>query len=221
MELANEYFMRSSCLHVVGYFETLLKNAWICLEGCSNDCTETVLPSDWDDFEEKECKKFFTSLVNLLSAFPSVFELLSITPDEDHSQQEARHYDTTQPVTSENAFQVPRKFEELLRNLIFVESSERRRLLFRFERSHLFGLRVLSSLVSCLDTFLLMQAKFHFQETLLYFQESQKHDNGEFVIDNCSVERNQILVRTFSIGGPNERTLPPRSLAEVSLTYQK
>ena len=203
----------------VGYFSNLLENIWMCLEGCTNDYTKTVLSSDWDDFEDKQCRKFFTSLVNLLSAFPSVFELLNIEPRETRQQEETELSETSLPVTSENTFQVPETFEELLQNLVFIESSERMRLLFRFERSHFFGLRVISSLVSCLDTFLLMQSKFRFQESLLRFQESQKLDNGDYIIDNCSVERNQILVRTYSIGGPTERTIPPRNLTTVGSIF--
>lgn len=184
----------------------------MCLEGCTNDYTKTVLSSDWDDFEEKQCKKFFTTLVNLLSSFPSVVELLGTS---DANQCETEEYDKSVAVTCENAFKIPQNFREFLQNLIFVESSERMRLLFRFERSHLFGLRVLSSMVSCLDTFLLMQSKFHFQETMLRLQESQTLDTGSYIIDNCSVERNQILVRTYSIGGPTERIIPPRNLTKV------
>ena len=195
-----------------------MEKTWLCLEGCTNDHTKTVLSSDWDDFEEKQCKKFFTTLVNLLSSFPSVLELLNIPPVEP-SQQETGESPVALPVTSENAFPIPETFEEFLNNLVFVESSERMRLLFCFERSHFFGLRVLSSMVSCLDTLLLIQSKFHFQETLLELQQSQSIDDGEYIIDNCSVERNQILVRTYSIGGPTERIIPQRSLANVSFLF--
>ena len=199
---------------LLGHFRSLLENIWLCLEGSTSDYTKTVLSSDWDDFEERQCKKYFTSLVNLLSAFPSVLQLLSITPLEQ-SQLGTEDASTSVPVTSENAFEIPETFEEFLKNLVFVESSERMRLLFCFERSHFFGLRVISSMVSCLDTLLLMQSRFHFQEILLGLQESQKLDDGDFIIDNCGVERNQILVRTYSIGGPTERIIPPRIVANV------
>eukprot|EP00795_Rhopilema_esculentum_P012331 gene12331-2980_t len=200
-------------LERAGYFEILLENTWQCLEGVTNDYTKTVLSSDWDDIEEKQCKKLFTSMINLLSSFPSVYELLCIQQAASETANE--HISSIgDPVTRTNAFSIPKTFEELMQNLVFVDSSDRMRLLFQFERSHLFGLRVLSSLVSCLDTFLLIQSKYHFQETLLMLQESQKIDNGQFIIDNCGVERNQILVRTFSIGGPTERIIPGRTLAK-------
>lgn len=38
----------------------------------------------------------------------------------------------------------------------------------------------------------------------------------EIILDMLSLERNHILVRSYLIGGPSERTLPPRSIDEVS-----
>ena len=37
----------------------------------------------------------------------------------------------------------------------------------------------------------------------------------EIVIDMLSVERNYLLVKSHLIGGPNERNIPPRTLAQV------
>ena len=182
----------------------------------SNDYTKTVLSSNWDDFEDKQCKKFFTTLVNLLSSFTSVFELLSTVPTgviKETSAAQSSNPDD--PVTRINAFPVPTSFEELLKNLVFVDTSERMRLLFHFERSHFFGLRVLSSMVTCLDTFLLLQTKYHFQETLLRLQEDLKLEDGNYIVDDCALERNQILVRTFLVGGATERIVPPRDLSQV------
>ena len=36
-----------------------------------------------------------------------------------------------------------------------------------------------------------------------------------FIKDALSLERNYILVKTFMIGGPTERTLPSRTLEKV------
>ena len=40
--------------------------------------------------------------------------------------------------------------------------------------------------------------------------------SSNFVIDALSMARNNILVRTYFVGGPNERNLPPESLSNVS-----
>ena len=37
----------------------------------------------------------------------------------------------------------------------------------------------------------------------------------DYIIDMCSVERNQILVKTYLVGGTSERNVPGRTLTEV------
>ena len=37
----------------------------------------------------------------------------------------------------------------------------------------------------------------------------------DYILDTCSVERNYILVKTYLLGGENERVLPGRTLTEV------
>eukprot|EP00794_Sanderia_malayensis_P005435 gene5435-6114_t len=215
-----------------GFFRCLLSDTWKCLEGVTNDYQETVLTPYWDDFNDKYCKKYFTIIINLLSAFTSTYELLNIpSSNENKAENEIENEfvaeeetltdnhqalnDLAEPVTTENAPGEPESFQELLKNLVFVDSSEKMRVLFHFERSHLFGLRILSSLVTCLDTFLLLQSKYGFQEILLRLQASNKlDDDANYIIDNCSVERNQILVRTYIIGGPTERVIPARTLTQ-------
>ncbi len=140
------------------------------MEGVNNDYKETVLTPYWDDFSDKNCRKYFTTLINLLSAFPSVYELLNLH-DINEIESTTDGIVCSDTVTSDNAPKVPEIFQELLSSLVFVDGAEKMRLLFHFERSHLFGLRVLSSLVSCLDTFLLLQSKYGFQEVLLRIQE--------------------------------------------------
>lgn len=44
--------------------------------------------------------------------------------------------------------------------------------------------------------------------------------SSNFVIDALSMARNNILVRTYFVGGPNERNLPPESLSNVSSFFQ-
>lgn len=44
---------------------------------------------------------------------------------------------------------------------------------------------------------------------------------SEIIIDELSVERNHILVRTEVIGGPNERALPLRTVPFVDVNTQQ
>ena len=195
----------------------MFAHAWSCLEGVSNDYKQTALTPYWDDFNEKPCQKIFTSLVNLLSSFTSVYELVNLC-SETQEDLVIQDLESVVPVTSANAPTIPETLSQLLQALVFVDTAEKTRLLFHFERSHLFGLRVLSCMVTCLDTFLLLQSKYSFQETLLSIQEGERIEDNTFMIAACSVERNQILVRTYLVGGPTERVLPARDLVEVSTT---
>ncbi|CAG2217906.1 unnamed protein product [Mytilus edulis] len=71
----------------------------------------------------------------------------------------------------------------------------------------------LSVMISCLDTYLLLQSQYKFQDVLLTSQaENHTKDREEIIIDMLSIERNYVLVRAFLIGGPSERILPPRGL---------
>ncbi|KAJ3043748.1 hypothetical protein HDV00_004154 [Rhizophlyctis rosea] len=88
------------------------------------------------------------------------------------------------------------------------------------EESHQIGLRILSLITSSLDSFLLMQANFQFQEVLARLQERARIRKGRnagqdiFVVDENSLLRNYILVSTHVTGGPGERVLPPIQLQD-------
>ena len=43
-----------------------------------------------------------------------------------------------------------------------------------------------------------------------------KVEGDGFVIDQCSVKRNEILVRMCLLGGGSERSVPPDTLTKVS-----
>lgn len=61
--------------------------------------------------------------------------------------------------------------------------------------------------------------------SLLMIMSYQRHDElifehsdpcSGYIIDECSIERNRILVTTALIGGPSERLVPSRQLSTVS-----
>ncbi|KAM6186740.1 protein broad-minded isoform 2-T2 [Rhynchocyon petersi] len=55
--------------------------------------------------------------------------------------------------------------------------------------------------------------------SLFNFEQSHIFGLRDFIIDSLSVERNHVLVRINLIGGPLERTLPPRMLDKGSNPY--
>ena len=199
---------------VAGLFKTFLEDIWLHLEGFTNDYHQTVLTPYADELNIRQSKKLLTFMANLLSAFPGLYELLSKQPIAPPSPD----IDTSEPVTSISGPLPPANFQEFLSKLILIDTSNKARMLSKFEDSHLFGLRALSILTTCLDSLLLLETRYLFQEILLSLQADCKLEGTDgFIIDSCSVERNQVLVRNYLIGGPTERNIPERTLTEVAI----
>ncbi|TPX59754.1 hypothetical protein SpCBS45565_g07658 [Spizellomyces sp. 'palustris'] len=84
------------------------------------------------------------------------------------------------------------------------------------EESHIIGLRILKLLTSSLDSFILLQSSFKFQESLLAMQRFAHTDGtSTCVIDEATLLRTHILVATYAVGGPDERILPPTQLHDA------
>ena len=62
---------------------------------------------------------------------------------------------------------------------------------------------------------LYLENKYRLREKLLNMQALCKLEGGDFVIDQCSVKRNEILVRISVLGGEGERSLPLDTLTQV------
>jgi len=181
-----------------GFTCALIRALWNAVETL-DDCASSV-PRFWPVSPiDKVAKKPFMNIVNLLSSFRSVFEVVGLQDmpvcKQDYSH---RHGPTT--------------VIDLLDRMTFIDTTAKMQSLFNYEYSHIFGLRLLSVLTSCLDTMLLFQNKFKFQEMLLQAQVDNIHPGHGTILDMLSLERNYILVKTFLVGGPSERNLPPRTL---------
>ena len=62
-----------------------------------------------------------------------------------------------------------------------------------------------------------LEGKYRYRDALLRLQNMGKiESNNAFIIDQCSVKRNQILVMSYLLGGVNERVVPPDYLTTVS-----
>jgi hypothetical protein len=70
------------------------------------------------------------------------------------------------------------------------------------------GLLILKYLTSSLDSVLLLECEFKFQESLQRQQDECAHDSREYIIDEPFLLRNQILASTYLIGGPREKVIP-------------
>ncbi|XP_076469965.1 protein broad-minded-like isoform X2 [Babylonia areolata] len=188
-------------LHNTGYLAALLMELWSSLE-CGPEDAMLFLPTVWPvDPIDRGSLKHFTRLVNVLSAFPAVYEVLKgrALPTKDHYTFR----------------DIPDTIPGLLDRLVIMDSPEKIHSLFNFEQSHCLGLKLLSVMVSCLDTYLLLQSQYKFEKVLLTAQSQNKTEGrDEVIVDVLSVERNYILVKCHLLGGPSERIMPPRSLLQ-------
>ncbi|KAM7396009.1 hypothetical protein PAMA_007339 [Pampus argenteus] len=229
-----------AALHSSGFVRALVLELWSALE-CSSEDVRVVRPKPTPmDPIDRSCHKCFLSLVNLLSSH-SVWELLGRQPLANKSQYSLREMPTSIPLHF-----TP---QDLIDRLIAVDADVKIRSLFHYEQSHTFGLRLLSVLCCNLDSFLLLESQYNICSMLLRSQRENVSEQGysmnssihqsihqymavsvqlvlfisylhrEFIIDSLSVERNHVLVRVSSVGGPSERRLPPRALQEGEDPY--
>ncbi|KAK3607380.1 hypothetical protein CHS0354_022540, partial [Potamilus streckersoni] len=196
-----------AALEKTGYLKALISELWAVLE-CGPSDAPLFTPKSWPvDPVERISHKHLIRLLNVLSAFPAVYEVLA-----------------TRPLPTKDSYtfrEMPDTIAGFLDRLVLLNCPAKFHSLFNVEQSHGFGLRVLSVMISCLDTYLLLQAQYKFQECLLSDQSDNLHhsDSNEIIVDCLSVERNNILVRSYQLGGPSERTLPPRIIQNKENPY--
>ncbi|CAL8090276.1 unnamed protein product [Calicophoron daubneyi] len=111
---------------------------------------------------------------------------------------------------------IPSNFQELFDRIILVNTTSKLQRLYNLEQTQLFGLRLLSCMLTNLDTALFLQSEFNVINYLLDCQKDNmsESENGVVILDALSVERNYLLTKCLVIGGPNERRLPPRQTCE-------
>ncbi|KAI8612839.1 broad-minded protein-domain-containing protein [Chytriomyces sp. MP71] len=108
--------------------------------------------------------------------------------------------------------------DRLIRELVLLERSKSGELLTAFEEGHQVGLRILSMLTNSLDSCLLLQQNYRFQEFLLKQQGNFRISNeGEFILDANSLIRNKILVTSYLCGV--EKRLPGPDVDNFGLEF--
>ena len=193
-----------SALASTSFIKTLVIRIWESLE-CELDDDACAIRGPPPAYPvaalDKSLVKPFRILVNVCSSFPALFEHLN-----DASLPVARVY---------NFRDAPNSLVDLMDRIILVDSPEKMHSLFNYEQSHVFGLKFLAAMISSLDCLLFLQTRFGFQEALLRAQRENVREDGDddgVILDMLSLERNYILVKSYVVGGPNERVLPPRTL---------
>ncbi|XP_066563701.1 protein broad-minded [Amia ocellicauda] len=192
-----------------GFIQATVLELWSVLE-CGRDDVRMIHPRSTPmDPIDRSCQKTFLALVNLLSSYHAVYELLGKQGIPNKPEYPLR--------------EMPTSIIDILDRIIIINSDAKIHSLFNFEQSHTFGLRLLCVMCCNLDTLLLLESQYRVSEILLQSQKDNVSDasvgQGKFIIDGLSVERNHILVRMNLIGGPSERFLPPRALQKGSDLY--
>ncbi|XP_022098111.1 protein broad-minded-like [Acanthaster planci] len=189
-------------LQRTGFIQAVVHGLWSVLE-CGSDGQPMIRPNPIPvEPIDRMAHKFFVRMMNMLSAFPAVYEILASNPlprKDAYSLREA-----------------PNDVLGVIERLIMVDSDAKMNSLFNYEQSHIFGLRLLTVMTSCLDSLLLLETQYHIWDMLLQGQENNRNGESVIMIDVLSIERNHILVRTNVIGGPSERALPPHDLLSDS-----
>lgn len=193
-----------------GFLKRLVHDIWTVFESGQDRKPAPPRIKHVDSIDSRTYNKALNNLLSLLSAFPAVYEVLA-----DDCRPSTSSSEVEETITSRDAFCTPVSIMDLVDRFIMIDSEEKFHSLFNFEQSHHFGLRVLSVLCSCLDTFLFLECRYHFQELLLQSQLDNRLANGkDYIIDMCSVDRNHILVKTYLVGGASERIIPGMTLTE-------
>ncbi|XP_010129410.1 PREDICTED: protein broad-minded, partial [Buceros rhinoceros silvestris] len=198
----------AAALQSSGFIKALVTELWALLE-CGKDDLRITQPKYTPvDPIDRSCQKSFLTLINLLT-YPAVFELLSKQDIPNKPMYSLR--------------EVPTDIIDIIDRLIILNSEAKIHSLFSYEQSHIFGLRLLNVLCCELNTLLLLETRYKVSQVLLTAQEENVTETsegpGDFIIDGLSVERNHVLVRINTIGGPQERILPSRVLDKGSDLY--
>ncbi|ELT95085.1 hypothetical protein CAPTEDRAFT_176131 [Capitella teleta] len=181
-----------------GFVNNLVKETWVSLEDDSPMYSPQLWPVSPID---KRARKPFARVATLLASFSAVNEIFG-----------------GQQLPSKDVYtfrDIPATLLDLFNRCVMVDTQTKIHSLFNYEQTHTFGLRLLGVMTSCLDTFLLLQTQYNIQALLLRCQaDNMLPDSKVIIIDMLSVERNYLLVKTYLIGGPSERVLPPRDVSE-------
>ncbi|EHB03981.1 hypothetical protein GW7_15988, partial [Heterocephalus glaber] len=191
-----------------GFVSALVAGLWSSLE-CGGEDTMVNHPRPTPvEPIDRSCQKSFLALVSLLSS-PAGYELLGLQ-DLPNRAEYSLH-------------ELPTCVTDIIDRLIILNSEAKIHSLFNYEQSHIFGLRLLSVMCCDLDLLLLLEAQYQVSRVLLRAQEENISEvsgsHRGFIIDGLSVERNHVLVRMNLIGGPLERTVPPRTLDKGENPY--
>ncbi|XP_062502154.1 protein broad-minded-like isoform X2 [Corticium candelabrum] len=207
-------------LYETGFLCLLVHDLWMVTEGSDFDDRLASARHDPMDPIHRAGHKALVNLLNVLSSFSALYEVIHQPPVSFNALSNPRSLAREvmgSSITDSSSW--PSTIFDLIDRLVLVDSEPKFQSLWEFEQSHLFGLRFLSVLTTCLDSFLLLESCYDITDALLSLQELDTTKEGRIIIDMCSVERNRILIASYLTGGPSERIVPSRDLEDGDNPY--
>ncbi|KAJ2991293.1 hypothetical protein HDV02_003863 [Globomyces sp. JEL0801] len=179
-----------------GWIQYIINDLWKHLE-CDVKFDETYI-----DIDDPSIGKIIANVMKLFTTFHGLSSCLEYESHHSNDKGSLTH---------------------LIESLIIIEMN-RESSLITFEDSHQAGLRIFKHISSCLDSCILLQSRFSFQQSLVreindsyIFLNTEQPNQEVFIIDENSLLCNHILLSTMTMGGPTERKLPPLNLISKNM----
>ncbi|KAJ3221740.1 hypothetical protein HDU81_010379 [Chytriomyces hyalinus] len=179
-------------LYQTGIISALIQNVWLLLEP---DC---VFEEPTIDIDDSRSLKVLSSLLKSVSTFAGLSALLDLEDQGTVKKEDTLVF--------------------LLRALIGLEDAPTDEVFVDCAEGHQVGLRILSNLITSLDSCVLLQQKFRFIEALMQQQSFAQLQGGEYIVDPNTILRNRILVSAFFCGA--EKRIPGDSFGDLELFHQ-
>jgi len=157
--------------------------------------------------DDRGTKKLFMLITNLLSSYSGFIKLFSNHTQVLSSTEIEKLHGNKKLAKLSN-------FDEFINYLLLLDCEVKFKLLSHANQSHLFALNILSLIVTSLDISIFLQSNYHFQDVFLTLQSECLHDDNTYIIEPCSIKRNEILTQLYLLGGCHERIIPSDNLTE-------
>uniref|UniRef100_H2ZAY9 Protein broad-minded n=1 Tax=Ciona savignyi TaxID=51511 RepID=H2ZAY9_CIOSA len=215
----------TSALQKAGFLRAIIHELWVHLEHATDEIRMTAPRPFPLQPIDRAVHKSFMGLVNVLSSYQAVHELFYQQSLPNKSSYGFREIPES-PVVSfpfcisghyvllcivghlysltRSKASIPCLWVEVIISATSIVG--------RFYNRLTLCRRLLTVLACNLDSWLLLESQYHIQQTLLDLQKTNRTLEGEMIIDQLSIERNYLLVKTHTIGGEGERLLPSRNL---------
>ncbi|KAJ3147472.1 hypothetical protein HDU89_005295 [Geranomyces variabilis] len=184
-------------LYSSGLFKLFFSDMWALLE---HDDTVSVAVPHIEPLDDHLAKKLVGNLLKILASFPGLVAI--VEAEREIEGRDTLHF--------------------LMKSVLLGENEGKGDAASpgRYDESQLIALMILMLATSSLDSYILLQERYKFRESLLSTQTPARAaegclDSSPQVIDETSLLRKFIFVATHAMGGPGERRLPPTNLAEA------